>query len=1093
MTRPNFFLLLGLDPAAPWDQATYERALADSRTRWSRQSSGIKDNPATVEAKRNLALIRDIKGVLLNPATRDAERAAAREAQAGERRTRQDRQTERLDLMLAKGYLYDVERDILVTEGPDAAQIERIDAAEIRPSPQARPGHERLATETERTLKANLAIVPHRDLYQALATVNPAVTDTSSLAELTAAANALYAKARTIADKTRPEVGALQTLAGLARQVFGSAEQRRRHDFFMRVAPIEAIAEQYAADLAPVRRVDARQFEVFLRTAAEQGWDPALASEVFAGYLRDRGWIVETPPVSTAQWWRRQQPCPVCASLNDPAAGNCSRCGAPMRSRCPRCGEQPSARDAACPHCGFPVGQRAWVQHLTEEAEAALARKDPDAAAVVVANARTVWSLPPDSPDELAVRLRAVARQAERLQHAAHTSLAPITRLMEAGSYRKAMTRLRSLGAARSSAGEAMLASCEAVVQEADKLCEDARRPGQRPARRAELYLRAMELCTDHREALRELRAIPPAPPRRLLAVTDEERQRVRLTWKPAPDRGCWSVVVRVDGTVPPVTDTGPGLRRWVVRAGGSWEDKAPPVGLPMSYAVFTERDTGRTMSATAAVTSAPVLLTAPVTLTVRPGNGTAELSWTLPERATGVEIQREEVPPGAGPVCLTPATGGPHQLTDTAVRNGQRYRYTLRARYPCPVPGRPAENRLSSVTVKEITPGQAPEPPGQVYARGQPPRPGISLYRHKVRLSWPDPSAGQLRVVKTVPPGRPPAAGTELEAAELDKICLDGHHQLLEHDDVWLTDPAPCWYTPVLVADGRCYVGESRPYAPGPEMTGLAADYAGTAAWLTWTWPDGVTEALVGWDQTAAPPDPLAAARQQRISRADYDRAGGCGIPGYSAGELFIQVAGVIRTKDGEFGTSGTDVHAVRQPVRLRYEVRRGRMRRPPELVLRPDRPASLPEFTLHWRTDQYPAGHDDPYALVPPGRAAGELVVSLFLDRTAVALSCRLFLVQTADADMITIEHPLSRPTHWSIMASQQAPFGASLRSSAHVASGGSICRFWVLSWASLMRSSARFSGMRWRSAEGSPPIKRGTFIRVSCRRKRSFATWS
>jgi hypothetical protein len=1009
MTRPNFFLLLGLDPAAPWDQATYERALADSRNRWSRQSSGIKDDPATVEAKRNLALIRDLKGVLLDPAKREAELAAARVAQADDLGRRQGRLTERLDLMLAKGYLYDVERDALVADGADAALIRRADAAEIRPFGRPRQDYERLDPGTERTLKTNLAIVRYRDLYQLLATADPLVTAISPLEQLTAAADALYRKARNVADKTRPEVGAQQTLAGLAREVFGSAAQRRRHDFSTLVAPMEAVAEQYAADLSPVRRVDARQFEVFLRTAAERAWDLTLAQDVFAGYLRDRGWTVETPTETVTQRLRDQQPCPDCASLNDPAADHCVRCGAPLRGPCPWCGNQLQALDAACPDCGFPVGQRAWVHHLAEEAEAALARSDPDGAAVAVGDAQIAWPLGPDSDDELAVRLRTAAERMEQLRRTEHTSLAQITRLMDARSYRTAMTRLRSLGA-RSPAGEAMLASCLTVVREADELCAAARSAGLPPDRRAELYLRAMELCSDHREALRELRTIAPAPPGGLLVVVHEEDHRVRLTWEPAPDLGCSSVVIRVDGPVPPVTATGPGLRRWPVRVGGSWEDEAPLVGLPMSYAVFTERDIGGTISARAAATTAPVLLTAPVTLTVRPGDATAELSWTLPEHAIGVEIHREEVPSGAGRVRLKQPAAGLCQLTDSNVRNGQRYRYTVYARYPYRVPGRPEDRRLSSGTAREVTPGPVPEPPGKVYARGHPPPPGISFYRHQVELSWALPGPGLLRVVRTIPPGRPLAAGTELDEADLDKTVLDGRHQLREHRDLWLADPVPCWYTPVLVVGGRCYAGESRPYAPGPEVDELEADYAGAAARLTWTWPEGVTEALVAWGETAAPPDPLAATRQVRVGRAAYDRVGGYDLPGRPARELFIQVAAVIRTEDDEFVTSGTDVHTVRQSVQLRYEVRRGRMGRRPELVLRPDRPASLPELKLHWRTDQCPAGRDDPHILVSPDRAEGELVVPLSLAKTAVVLSSRLFHADIADADMITIVHPFT-----------------------------------------------------------------------------------
>ena len=335
--RPNFFAILGLDPRAPWDQRAYVSALDEKKRQWSKQRSGIKTHPATVEAQRNLTLVRDIERVMLDTTAREEERKAAVAAVIDERRQRATRIAKRVDRMLAKGFLYDVEYEALKgdLQIADEAAQRRVEAAEKRPVVQARKDNERLDQAKERNLRDYMAIVGETDLYAVLRSVDPGIGSESAREDLYAAADKLYQRARNTADKDRPEVGARQNLAGIAREIFSSDELVRRYQLSMRLAPLDAIVEQYEQDLALVRAVDARQFEMFLRDAAALGVDVALAKEVFIGHFRERNWSVEVPGTSTEAALKALVSCPRCAELNEPEAKHCAQCGSSLTASCP--------------------------------------------------------------------------------------------------------------------------------------------------------------------------------------------------------------------------------------------------------------------------------------------------------------------------------------------------------------------------------------------------------------------------------------------------------------------------------------------------------------------------------------------------------------------------------------------------------------------------------------------------------------------------------------------------------------------------------------------------------------------------------------
>jgi hypothetical protein len=962
-SRPNFYLLLGIDPAAPWNLATCQHAVSDKRNQWAKQTQGVKGTETYNAAKRGLALISDIEQLMLrDPEEREKERQAALRQAETERRGKLGQFTRKADLKLEKGYLWDTEYEGLSSElaalGGDPGLQRKLDRAEKRARKQPEKDTGRLDAATERNLRTYLATLGQPNLYAVLRQVEASVTESTPLAELRAAADKLYQKAQHTANKNLPEVGAMQHLSGIARKVFSADDAKKRHDTSTRLFPLHPIIAQYEKDLADTLAIDSRQFDRFLREAVQQGVDIDAARDMFAAHFREKKWSVDMPSAAAQTWLRAAVRCPACDHVNDPGNAHCADCGQALREPCPRCDAVLPATDRACPVCGFPVVDRPYARYLAEEIETEIDVGRLDSAARLLARGMTVWPIPDGRADPVADRMRRsrarlaelrvkeqaelkkqqakeeaerarrqaelaqqrarqeaerAKRQAElaqeeaRRQAALEEKVGQATVLMGEHRYHAALLTLRSLTAPPPSA-LALIRRCEEPVRESDQLCREARMPGVPDERRALLYAEALRLCADNAGARDALGRISPPPPRRLRAEPDLARKVVRLTWDPAPGLDYSSVIFRADGPVPPAVPNAQ-HRRAAVHGQGEWEDTAPPVGLPMWYSVYTERDITATLSRHGAVTSQAVLLTAEPQFTVRPGESRVELSWTLPDNAVGLEISRQVIGPDGAAVpdeMVSLALPGPgaRSLIDADVRNGTRYHYVARARFGYLAQDGQYVERQSAGTAREVTPAARPELPGPVQVRGSEPDAPTCLY--KVELSWPQTAAdGVVKVVRSVPDG-----ASILVGRDFPESALGRSHLVIEPDqryDFWWFKKLPlCSYTPVLFLNGQCYPGSPRHFAVEPEVTDLRAQASAAAARITWSWPDEAEAAIVAWDVDTEPFDPAAAPNRKQVARAPGQRTGRLEVPASEPGRLIVRVA-VVRRSDGiDYITSG-------------------------------------------------------------------------------------------------------------------------------------------------------------------------------------------
>ncbi|QXJ21488.1 hypothetical protein AGRA3207_002347 [Actinomadura graeca] len=971
--RPNYFVLLEIDPDAPWDRMVFERTLSEAQKQWTRRSMGLQSLPATAEAKRLLGLLKDIRQVMGDPEQRKAEGDRARKQARAARLARRKEFKARFALMARRGFVLQTEVTVLYEDfgdilAADPGLREQLDGAPVRPV-QDGPAGSRLDERTETQLRDLLESARERSIYDVLKTADPAVNEQSPRETLLAAADMLYLRQHHRKNKQDPAIKALERLSGLAKtSLFQSDEQRARLDASMRLEKLRELVEWFLDVLGTARSVSGGQVEAFLEEARTRGVDDL---SVALGYLRERlakdGWAVELPAPEDEDRVRGMVQCPRCAGLNGTDAETCFVCAFPLREPCPSCGAV-EPRFGGC-RCGFPIGQRDVVDDLAVQASEALDAHRLAQAETYLDRAERIWRLPARSEDPVSVRLAkvrtrwtAATREIERL-------LAAIEPLMGTRQYVAAAGLLRAAPDGLPRRRE-MLARAETMIGEARELCEVARRQATPKARSIELYSEALRLCADLEPARVELAGIPPDPPAGVRATVAGEAAEVLVTWEKSPDPDVSYVVVRRSGPdAPESADDLPGQRRVAEDAEPPLRDRsaAEVAGRPLTYAVFAVRFGARSAPGVAAT----VLAALDAEVRCEAGDGRITLTWEPPPRAVRVEVTRRE-PGGTGPPVVLEPTG-PSRLVDTGVRNGVRYEYTVRAGYPGP-------DGLcwSAGRSEQATPTPRPAPPGPLLLTGSSARYG--LYAHKTDIRFPLPERGEVRIV------RQDGAGSLREGDEgprdrlrLDGFVLSGEPPL--SDPIFDRGSEFLSYVPVLMLDGMAYVGRPRRYAIREEVVDLRGEFAGRTLALGWWWPEGSGRALVGHRTSGELLDVTAVDRPLTVTRAAGETTGGCAVP-VPAGETAVNViVALVVQKDGlDFVTGGVRREFTRPETRVEYHVRRSGGRRP-VLVLTASAPVDLPALVLRGRSGGavFTREDGDVVAAIGPVRVDGHHTVPL------------------------------------------------------------------------------------------------------------------
>src|SRR5579884_1716319 len=259
--KPNFYILLGLNPDDPWNENKFRETLKTKRNEWTRKSSGV--GSAAIEARRNLALCGEIEATMTNEAARNQQKAAAKkELQAG-LSAKIDQFERQLEMLTRKGFVQQFEVDKLLADFKDVLserEIRKHITVPIKASAaQPEKVQQQLEPATVKAINERLQLLNKKDLYDFLE-----MTQSVASEQLLKAAQALAEDMLRRQPKT-PEVTMKAELAGHAKTIFKTQEMRQKYDESLRYATLHALLEEAEQTVTMQKgRLYARQVDLFL-------------------------------------------------------------------------------------------------------------------------------------------------------------------------------------------------------------------------------------------------------------------------------------------------------------------------------------------------------------------------------------------------------------------------------------------------------------------------------------------------------------------------------------------------------------------------------------------------------------------------------------------------------------------------------------------------------------------------------------------------------------------------------------------------------------------------------------------------------------
>jgi hypothetical protein len=944
-TRPNFFILLGLNPDAPWSDAEYEKALKNKQSRWGRDATaGV--GASVHNAQRNIRLVPEIKRVMEDPQERAQEAIAARALLMEEKKQRQADFETRLAFLNAKRFIEQVELDKFVEAFKDIFTAQEIKDRITVPigTGASAPLPPQLEPILAKNIAQRLAHLHMTSLYELF---GPG-SDMLSTAALRKTANDTYLdivrRAHNEDDTAKKE------LAGYAKEIFESEETRKKYDETRRLEKFNALLKKLDEVMshAVEKHLHVGQVELFLQDAQKAGCKREESLQRIQEYARSRKWSMDVPAVGSDA---EKICCAYCKHLNDKGQNFCSSCNKPLFFTCPDCGQKVLCEYIACGQCGFPVGNHYYVERLLEDLELSLKRDALAEARDLASEAEKLWH--PKKADVLALRISAlktnIDTKLQQFQKRQKEVSEQCTRLIAKKKFFEAQRLLRSTVDVMFVERETLIRRTEETIAQAEALMKRAQASGVSIDERTDLCCQVLHLCSDYQTARDLLSMAPPPPPQNLRAQI--KGQIVNLSWDLVPLRGITYHIIRKSRAQPKNSKDG---RRLESITGQTYDDTTAEIGLPLYYAVYSECE--QVFSRQGAFLARSVLITQDVTrLIAKVSSHQVELSWVSPRNVSLICILRKENKP---PVSLQDGTllaklgGAQKRFRDQNVENERNYHYAIYCQF---------ENQERNLVTSRgvhvmVTPGAPPQVITSIDIKELEMTPELELL-----ITWERPKKGNVVVLKS---SEPLALGVG-DMIEEDELSL--HGQRLEYlpdsvKDTW-TASGIAYYTPVVLIQKWAYVGTTQRYCWVNNVSDLKSQNLGSAIRLQWSWPEQCEEVVVSFSPQGWPEASDLFTTTRHLSRATYDQFGYYDIKGKLNQDYYITVSAIVK-----FGGEYIPARELRTTGRIlskmvfHYEIKKATFfHRRPTLHITPRTSGTLPALLLIGKRDRLPMNKSD------------------------------------------------------------------------------------------------------------------------------------
>ena len=987
-TKPNFFILLGINPDDPWDQAKFDAMLEEKRKEWSRKSSAVGN--VRIEAQRNLALYGEIKDVMSDKAKRDLQAEAARKERMAGQSARIEQFERQLEMLAGKGFLEQPEVDRLVADFKDVLSEReirsRIKVPVRAPDPQAGKTQQQLEPATVKAIDERLRALQKKDLYDLLG-MSPSVSSD----QLLKAAQALAEDMLRRQPKTQ-EVTLQAELAGHAKTIFKTEEMRHKYNESLRYSTLNALLEELEKIVAMQdNMLHSGQVAMFLGSATNARWSQQEALARLTEYARKRKWIVEVP---TIQLGLEKQRCGNCNELNEKGREYCAKCNGQLRFKCPDCEQPVGSDDVGCGKCGFPVGNRYWVDTLLNACQTLLAQHDMKTADEQLKLAEGAWM--PKRADARLKRIQEYRAEIQRYSQARQQSVERLNDYLTKRRFFTARDYLAQQSADAIPERETYLRTITTEIAQAQSLLRQAK-AAMYTEQKIELCLQALHSCADYQEARDLLSTVPPSPPTNLSVKPGSDT--ISLQWNPSPTRSVSYKIVRKTRSQPVSVKDGQLL---ATIGGRVYDDTQPEIGLPSFYAVFAALEDIPSLEA--ATLPRPILLPAEVSMVkTRIDNQLVELTWKAPPNVQAIVVVRKEK---MAPVSITDgvqlAPLDLQHLVDRAVQNDCLYFYSIFCKFK--------DYDGSIVTSTGVTINATPETPPEIIGRLD-----ISSQKgaqgYEVLLRWQKPRKGRAVVLKStqVPAIKP---GESIAVNELKRFGV----VLEEHPDSCMdraTQVGILYYTPVVILQNTAYVGAPQALPLIEDVSDLRCQNTGTAIRLNWNWPTNCQEVFVAFAYDGYP-QTNRVTPHARVMRAEYEHRGFYDIRGNLERDHYIIVAAVVRQGDTEIIGPGARVQArLFSKIILSYEIKLPRMFGPKKriLTISARTTGKLPNLLLVSKQGRLPLRREEGEAYFRlPGPTPIENMLEFELPDKSFGPKTygKLYLEDDGLYEMVTIHHP-------------------------------------------------------------------------------------
>jgi len=902
--RPNYYMLLGLDPAEE-DAGTIAKAIQNKKNQWSTEK--VKGSPEQrAEATLNLDRVPDIHATLSNPESRREEADGARRLAKEERVTRLKSLDDMIAVLRAGGICTSDDIVTLVKDlGGTFSQAEvtdrgraaglSIDVLGAAPTRSVDATKSFLSPDQMTQLRPNLKILGVRTLYEFLQ-----MDSNSSTPSLFQRAVERDQKLFQTGNNNA-ESNAAKALCAQCKLIFSSDDEKKKYNNSLAIEAMDGMKRRI--DLAGRRKkfLSAKQLDELVRQARESGVGTGDARAFVEGFAATRKWDVERVDKLSSEGLRQ---CGHCSTLAKAAnAEHCGKCGQPLTINCPRCERLMPTELSACTGCGFPIGDWNWIKIEVDKASLLASRRQIDEAA---SSLRTIcknwpgWKIAENQL--LAVERLVSERQSNRtLLEVLLGEKKLFASQIEIEKFKRAWPSEDVVRFQETATDGIHRASRE--FDAAEKL----RRKGDGEGAVAQ-YKIALAICADYLDAQKALANLPPAPPGNLIVTVQGSGFQLRWT---ATDKSSDSYVVVKKARGSPANPED-GIECFTTRDTVG-TDSSVQEGVPWHYAVFSRRDK---VISNGAGRSGPHLRTAGVeALHVVPGEREVSIRWRPPNGCLRVEVWRRTDFPPDRPGNGTRVSCSLDAAHDVGLNNDSVYGYLVAPVFENPLV--PNATIAGPATTCLVTPTSLP---GQITdLRAQ--REGDIL-----KLCWTDPGPSvqfQIRQCAVRPNISP---GTVLSKEDADQIGSLVPTIGPGHAQPNAIESAEVHFIPFSLKAAMAVAGQPISVVLIKRPLDLKADTDGRDIRLTWTWPKGMTQAAVCYSYDGLPEMPLGQGIIRKdVSLEEYTRAGLFTVPKAERRRHYISV--FMLARNGELHSEpATVVAAMGQHREFTYRIVRPR-----------------------------------------------------------------------------------------------------------------------------------------------------------------------